>query len=578
MAESAPSTAGPTDAGGAGPDAAPPVVSFRTEPAGYRHWRLDVQGELAYLWLDVAEDGGLVPGYELKMNSYDLGVDIELYDAGQRLRFEHPEVRAVVVTSGKDRNFCAGANIRMLAGSPHPWKVNFCKFTNETRNGIEDATANSGQTWIAAVNGTAAGGGYELALACETILLIDDNSSAVSLPEVPLLGVLPGTGGLTRVVDKRRVRKDRADVFATTSEGVRGKRAVEWKLVDEVVPKRSWDDTVRERATAAAAASRRPGGPERGIALPPLEPEITDTAIRYRHVRAELDRERRLVEITVLGPDGDVPETIERVHELGADFWALAMTRELDDLVLWLRANELELGTWVIRTKGDLEDALAFERVIERHSRDDWLVNEIRHYFKRVLKRLDVTSRSLIALIEPGSCFGGALLELALACDRQYMLDGTLDEEAGEQGDEAQIMLSASNFGSFPMSNGVSRLASRFYGDDEHVATLRQETDRRIEAREALELGLVTDAPDDIDWEDEIRIMLEERASLSPDALTGMEANHRFVGPETMESRIFARLTAWQNWIFVRPNASGPEGALRRYGTGQRAAFDRKRV
>ncbi|SDG52975.1 2,3-epoxybenzoyl-CoA dihydrolase [Pseudonocardia oroxyli] len=545
-------------------------VSFGTSPEAYRHWRLDVDGPVATLTLDIDEAGGIVPGYELKMNSYDLGVDIELYDASQRLRFEHPGVRAVVVTSGKDKNFCAGANIRMLAQSSHPWKVNFCKFTNETRNGIEDATENSGQTWIAAVNGTAAGGGYELALACEQILLIDDNSSAVSLPEVPLLGVLPGTGGLTRVIDKRRVRKDRADLFATRSEGIRGRQAVEWKLVDEVVPKRVWSETVAERAAQAAAGSTRSG--ERGIPLRPLAPE----GYHYRHVKAELDRQNGLVEITVLGPEGRVPESLERVHELGDEFWPLAMTRELDDLILRLRANELELGTWIIRTKGDVEDALAFERVIEQHSRDDWLVNEIRHYFKRVLKRLDVTSRSLIALIEPGSCFAGALLELALACDRQYMLDGTI--EGDEQGDEAQIMLSASNFGTFPMANGLSRLGSRFYGDDDHVAKLRQETDRRITASEALEMGLVTDAPDDIDWEDEIRIMLEERASLSPDALTGMEANHRFVGPETMESRIFSRLTAWQNWIFVRPNASGEAGALRRYGTGRKAEFDRKRV
>jgi benzoyl-CoA-dihydrodiol lyase len=558
-----------------------PQVSFQTSPEHYRHWKLDLAGEVAYLRLDIAEDGGLVPGYELKMNSYDLGVDIELYDATQRLRFEHPEVRAVVVTSAKDRNFCAGANIRMLAQSSHPWKVNFCKFTNETRNGMEDATANSGQTYLAALNGTAAGGGYELALACEKILLIDDNSSSVSLPEVPLLGVLPGTGGLTRVTDKRRVRKDRADVFATKSEGVRGKQAVEWKLVDEVIPKRQWDETVAERAAEAAARSTRPADAT-GITLPPLEPVRTEGEIRYRHVTAKLDREQGQVEITVAGPTGDVPDTVERVHELGADFWPLAMTRELDDLILWLRANELELGTWVIRTRGDVEDALAFERVIAEHAGSanapgDWLVNEIRHCFKRVLKRLDVTSRSLIALIEPGSCFAGALLELALACDRQYMLDGLLEEEA-EEGEPAQLVLSESNFGAFPMSNGLSRLGSRFYGDDDYLAKLRQETGRRLLAAEALELGLVTDAPDDIDWEDEVRIMLEERASLSPDALTGMEANHRFVGPETMESRIFSRLTAWQNWIFVRPNASGPDGALRRYGTGRRAEFDRKRV
>ncbi|WP_214401949.1 2,3-epoxybenzoyl-CoA dihydrolase [Pseudonocardia lacus] len=557
-----------------------PKVSFDAEPGSYRHWHLDLDGAadtgVAHLRLDVAEDGGLVPGYELKMNSYDLGVDIELYDATQRLRFSHPEVRAVVLTSARERNFCAGANIRMLAGSPHPWKVNFCRFTNETRNGIEDATENSGQTWIAAVNGTAAGGGYEMALACDHIMLIDDNSSTVALPEVPLLGVLPGTGGLTRVTDKRRVRKDRADVFATRSEGVRGKQAVEWRLVDEVVPKRQWDEKVAGRAAEAAARSSRPTGAT-GIDLPPLQRTETPDGISYQHVRAAFDRDRGLVEITVLGPEGDVPDTVERVHELGAAFWPLAMTRELDDLVLRLRANELELGTWVIRTRGDVEDALAFERVIAEHSRDDWLVNEIRHYFKRVLKRLDVTSRSLVALIEPGSCFAGALLELALACDRQYMLDGFLEEDS-QEGEPAQIVLTGSNFGAFPMGNGLSRLASRFYGDDDHVAKLQQETGRRIDAVEAMELGLVTEALDDIDWDDEIRIMLEERASLSPDALTGMEANHRFVGPETMETRIFARLTAWQNWIFIRPNASGPDGALRRYGTGRRAEFDRRRV
>jgi benzoyl-CoA-dihydrodiol lyase len=557
------------------------MIDFRTEPGRYRHWRLSFAGPVATLTLAIDEKGGLAPGYELKMNSYDLGVDIELYDATQRLRFEHPGVRAVVVTSGKDRNFCAGANIRMLARSSHPWKVNFCKFTNETRNGIEDATENSGQTYLAAVNGTAAGGGYELALACEQILLIDDNSSAVALPEVPLLGVLPGTGGLTRVTDKRRVRKDRADVFATRPEGIRGKQAVEWKLVDEVIPKRQWADKVAERAAAAARLSNRPPPPQdaaRGVELTPLHREEDETGIRYRHVRAAFHREQGLVEITIDGPTGDVPETVERVHELGARFWPLAMTRELDDLILRLRANELELGTWVVRTRGDVEDALAFERVIAQHSGSDWLVNEIRHYFKRVLKRLDVTSRSLIALIEPGSCFAGALLELAFACDRQYMLDGTLDEESGEQQDPAQIVLSASNFATFPMANGLARLESRFYGDDDALADLRQQTGRRIEAAEALELGLVTDAPDDIDWDDEIRIMLEERAALSPDALTGMEANHRFVGPETMESRIFGRLSAWQNWIFVRPNASGAEGALRRFGTGRRASFDRRRV
>jgi benzoyl-CoA-dihydrodiol lyase len=561
-----------------------PQVSFQTNPDRYRHWTLDLADAartgVAYLRLAVAEDGGLVPGYELKMNSYDLGVDIELYDATQRLRFEHPEVRAVVLTSATDRNFCAGANIRMLAQSSHPWKVNFCKFTNETRNAIEDASAHSGQAYLAALNGTAAGGGYELALACERILLVDDNSSAVSLPEVPLLGVLPGTGGLTRLTDKRKVRKDRADVFATRAEGVRGRQAVEWKLVDEVIPKRAWDEKVAERAAEAVARSSRPSDVA-GIRLPPLAVERGPDQIRYRHVQAKLDRGRGLVEITVYGPDGHVPESLARVRELGAQFWPLAMTRELDDLVLWLRANELELGTWVIRTRGNVEDALAFERLIAEHSRDDWLVNEIRHYFKRVLGRLDVTSRSLVALIEPGSCFAGALLELALACDRQYMLDGLLEDEA-EEGEPAKVVLSESNFGAFPMANGLSRLASRFYAgldhEDDYLAKLRQETGRQLGAVEAAELGLVTEAFDDIDWEDEIRIMLEERAALSPDALTGMEANLRFVGPETMESRIFARLSAWQNWIFVRPNASGENGALSRYGTGKRAEFDRKRV
>ena len=559
-----------------------PQVDFDTSPDRYRHWRLEVDGETAWVYLDVAEDGGLVPGYELKLNSYDLGVDIELYDITQRLRFEHPEVRSVVLTSGRDSNFCAGANIRMLAQSSHPWKVNFCKFTNETRNGIEDMTAHSGQTWVAALNGTAAGGGYEMALACETILLVNDRSSAVALPEVPLLGVLPGTGGLTRVTDKRHVRKDRADIFATRSEGFQGPKAVEWKLVDETVSRKQWDSTVRARAAEAAASSSRPADAT-GVALPPLRREITDDAITYANVRCELDRDARTATITVLGPEpGTVPpedpeQSLERIHALGADFWPLAMTRELDDLILRLRTNELEIGTWLVRTRGSIEGALAFERVIAEHSGSDWLVNEIRHYFKRTLKRLDVTSRSLIALIEPGSCFAGALFELALACDRQYMLEGIF-EDADEEQEPAQIVLTGSNFGAFPMGNGLTRLQSRFYGDDGVVTELHGRAGERLTGAQAEEAGLVTDAPDDIDWEDEIRILLEERASLSPDALTGMEANHRFVGPETMESRIFGRLTAWQNWIFIRPNASGAEGALRRYGTGRKADFDRKRV
>jgi benzoyl-CoA-dihydrodiol lyase len=528
-----------------------PPVSFQTRPELYRHWRMEFDGDVARLVMDVDEQGGLRPGYELKLNSYDLGVDIELYDAVQRLRFEHPEVRAVVVTSGDDKVFCAGANIRMLAASSHPWKVNFCKFTNETRCGIEDASEHSGQTYLAAVNGTASGGGYEIALACDRILLIDDRSAAVSLPEVPLLGVLPGTGGLTRVVDKRKVRRDRADVFATRAEGLKGRAAVEWRLVDEAIPRSRFEETVRERARQAAAESSRTG--DGGVALPMLDPEITADRIAYRHVTAALGEGR--VDITIHGPQGPVPAAVD------ADFWPLAMTRELDDLILWLRTNEPERGTWVIRTEGDADAVLAYEESMTGEK--DWLTNEIRHYYKRTLKRLDVTSRSLVALIEPGSCFAGALLETALACDRQYMLEG------------AEIMVTDANFGAYPMANGLTRLASRFHGEDEPLHDVRG---RRLDSGEAEELGLVTLALDDIDWEDEIRIALEERASLSPDALTGMEANHRFAGPETLESKIFGRLSAWQNWIFTRPGAAGPDGALNKYGTGKRATFDRKRV
>jgi len=528
-----------------------PPVSFQTRPGLYRHWRMEFDGDVARLVLDVDEGGGLRPGYELKLNSYDLGVDIELYDAVQRLRFEHPEVRAVVITSGDDKVFCAGANIRMLAASSHPWKVNFCKFTNETRCGIEDATEHSGQTYLAAVNGTASGGGYEIALACDRILLIDDRSAAVSLPEVPLLGVLPGTGGLTRVVDKRKVRRDRADVFATRPEGMKGRAAVEWRLVDEAIPRSRFEETVRERARQAAAESSRTG--EGGVALPLLEPEVTADRIAYRHVTAVLGEDR--VDLTIRGPEGDVPARID------ADFWPLAMTRELDDLILWLRANEPERGTWVIRTEGDIDAVLAYEESMTGEK--DWLTNEIRHYYKRTLKRLDVTSRSLVALIEPGSCFAGALLEIALACDRQYMLEG------------AEIVVTEANVGAYPMANGLTRLASRFHGEDEPLHDVRG---RRLDSGAAEDLGLVTLALDDIDWEDEIRIALEERASLSPDALSGMEANHRFAGPETLESKIFGRLSAWQNWIFTRPGAAGPDGALNKYGTGKRATFDRERV
>jgi len=553
-----------------------PAVSFDTEPSRYRHLRLETEGEIAWIVLAVDEAAGLRPGYELKLNSYDLGVDIELADAVQRLRFEHPQVRAVIITGGLDKVFCAGANIRMLAQSEHWWKVNFCKFTNETRAAIEDATDHSGQTYLAAVNGTAAGGGYELALACEEIILVDDGSTAVSMPEVPLLAVLPGTGGLTRLVDKRGVRKDLADVVATRSEGVRGRTAQAWRLVDRVAPPSRFTDAVREAALAAAARSQRlPGGP--GIQLPPLDRQVGDTMISYPNLTADIDRAAGLVTITVRGPADEAPPDANGMHSLGAAFWPLAMCRELDDLILWLRTNEVELGTWAIRTSGDAAAVADHERLVEAAAGEDWLASEIRHFLKRTLKRLDVTSRSLIALIEPGSCFAGPLLELALACDRQYMLDG-VPEDGGDATAPAAIVLTAGNFGAYPMANGLSRLATRCYGEPGRLAKLEQETGRPIEAGEALELGLVTFAPDDLDWDDEVRIALEERASLSPDALTGMEANLRFPGPETMETKIFARLTAWQNWIFTRPNAAGPDGALRRYGTGQRAVFDRKRA
>ncbi|MQA85485.1 MAG: benzoyl-CoA-dihydrodiol lyase [Streptosporangiales bacterium] len=558
-----------------------PPVSFQRHPGRYRHWRMELDGNVAWLVMDVDERAGLRPGYELKLNSYDLGVDIELYDAVQRLRFEHPEVGAVVIASGKEKVFCAGANIQMLAQASHPWKVNFCKFTNETRLAIEDATEHSGQTYIAAVGGTASGGGYELALACERILLVDDRSAAVSLPEVPLLGVLPGTGGLTRLTDKRKVRRDLADVFTTKAEGVQGKTAVDWGLVDEAVPRSAFAEAVRDRAAGIAAESPRTTRPQerQGVELTPLRPEITDDAIRYRYVAAEFDRTAGLATIAVRVPRGEVPASIDGVHELGADFWPLTVTRELDDVILWLRTNELELGTWVIKTRGDADDVLAFDRLLAEQGADDWLAGEIRHYLKRTLKRLDVTSRSLIALVEPGSCFAGPLLELALACDRQYMLVGLREEdEDDEEAKPAQLALTESNFTEFPMASGLSRLASRFYGHQASLDRLREQTGRRIDAEEAEELGLVTLALDDIDWDDDVRIALEERASLSPDALTGMEANLRLVGPETMESKIFGRLTAWQNWIFNRPNASGPDGALCRFGTGQRASFDRKRV
>ena len=554
--------------------AAPVEVSFDTAPDRYRHWRLAVDGPVATLTLDVAEDGGLVPGYELKMNSYDLGVDIELHDALQRLRFEHPTVKAVVITSAKDRMFCAGANIGMLARSPHAWKVNFCKFTNETRNGIEDASEHSGLTFVAAVNGTAAGGGYELALACDEIVLVDDGSSTVSLPEVPLLGVLPGTGGLTRLVDKRGVRRDRADVFATTSEGVRGQRAVDWRLVDESVRARDLEAAVRRRVDAAVARSTRPDRAD-GVPLPPLDRRVDGETTTYPHLRVEIDRAAGTAALTLRGPDA-VPASAAELAAQGAAGWLLALARELDDAILRLRTNELEIGTWLLRTRGDPGRVAAYDELLLSIP-DFWLARETVHFWKRTLKRLDTTSRSLFGLLEPGSCFAGSLLEVALAADRQYMLDGVFEDAADGAG-PAVIRLDAANAGPLPMGNGLTRLQVRFLGSPADLETALARTGTDLDARAADELGLVTAIPDELDWDDEIRLAMQERASFSPDALTGMEANFRFAGPETVETKVFGRLTAWQNWIFQRPNAAGPDGALRRYGTGRRADFDRKRV
>jgi benzoyl-CoA-dihydrodiol lyase len=559
-----------------------PLVDFRTEPTRYRHWRLAVDGPVATLTMDVDEGGGLVPGYELKLNSYDLGVDIELYDAVQRLRFEHPEVGAVVLTSGKDKVFCAGANIRMLAGASHPWKVNFCKFTNETRLSIEDAAASSGQAWLAALNGTASGGGYELALACEHIMLIDDRSSVVSLPELPLLGVLPGTGGLTRMTDKRYVRRDIADYVATRPEGIGGSRAVAWRLVDEAVPRARWAEEVAARAAELAARSAR-GATLRGVELTPLAKARTGTEISYEHVSARLDQASGVADITVTGPAHDAPADVTAAHQQGTGFWSLAVARELDDLILDLRTNEAELGTWVLRTRGDSGQVLAYDRLLLAGAEaGDWLAGEMIGYWKRTLKRLDVTSRSLIALIEPGSCFAGSLLELALAADRSYMLDGPRETVSSTTGSTAAgpaaVTIGELNLGPLPMGNGLTRLQTRFWGDDGGLGAVEKRAGEPLEAADAARLGLVTFAPDDLDWDEEVRIAIEERSSFSPDALTGLEASYRFAGPETMETKIFGRLTAWQNWIFYRPNASGPDGALRRYGTGRRAEFDRKRV
>ncbi|MCI0547373.1 MAG: 2,3-epoxybenzoyl-CoA dihydrolase [Candidatus Rokubacteria bacterium] len=554
-----------------------PPIDFRTDPARYRHWKLAIDGPVATLALDVQEDGGLRPGYELKLNSYDLGVDLELHDAIQRLRFEHPEVGAVIIASGKERIFCAGANIRMLGQSSHGFKVNFCKFTNETRNAMEEASAESRQTYLCAVNGPCAGGGYELALATERIIMADDGNTAVSLPEVPLLAVLPGTGGLTRLVDKRRVRRDRADFFCTTEEGVRGKRAVEWGLVDEVVPRTRLDEVVRDRAAELAARTDRPRD-ARGITLPFLARTIEGDRIAYAHVSCGIDRRRGLAEITVAGPAAAPPADPEGVRALGAAFWPLAAARELDDLILHLRTNEPEIGVWVFRATGSADLLEAHDRLLARHGHGesaDWLLREIRLYWKRTLKRIDLSARSVFALIEPGSGFTGTLLELALAADRSYMLDGVRD---GEESPPATVRLTPVNFGAYPMANGLSRLGSRFLGEAGRVDDLKGRVGQDLDAAAAAEAGLVTFTPDDIDWEDEVRLALEARAAFSPDALTGMEASLRWGGPETLETKIFARLSAWQNWIFQRPNAVGPRGALEVYGTGQRSDFDRGRV
>src|SRR6266702_2168135 len=548
-------------------------IDFPTEPSRYRHWQLAVDGDVATLTMEVDENGGLFEGYLLKLNSYDLGVDIELADVVQRLRFEHPEVKVVVMRSAKNRVFCAGANIRMLAGSTHAHKVNFCKFTNETRNGMEDSSENSGQRFITVVNGSAAGGGYELALATDHIILADDGSAAVSLPEVPLLAVLPGTGGLTRVVDKRKVRRDHADFFCTIEEGVKGKRAVQWRLVDEIAPNSKLEARIVERAKEFAAGSKRSGS-GKGVALSPLKRVIDETSVRYEFVSADIDRTARIATISIKAPEAAPPADIDGMVAQGAAFWPLQVARELDDAILHLRINELEIAMLVFKSHGDRAHVLASDAFLEAN-KAHWLVNEIRHYWKRVLKRIDVTSRTLVTLVEPGSCFAGTLAELVFAADRSYMLIGT---RQGDNRPPPSIELSAMNFGPYPMSHGLTRLSSRFQADPSDVNRAEDTVGTTLDAEAAEELGLVTFALDDIDWDDEVRVFLEERASFSPDSLTGMEASLRFVGPETMESKIFSRLTAWQNWIFQRPNAVGEEGALRRYGSGQKAQFDMTRV
>lgn len=548
-------------------------IDFQPDPTAYRHWKVAYDNSVATLTMDVDEDGGLFDGYKLKLNSYDLGVDIELADIVQRMRFEHPEVKVVVMQSGKDRVFCAGANIRMLGGAAHSHKVNFCKFTNETRNTFEAAMADSGQQYMAAVKGSCAGGGYELALACNHIMLTDDSSSSVALPEVPLLAVLPGTGGLTRVTDKRKVRRDRADVFCATEEGIRGKRAQEWRLVDEVIPNSKFDAAVIERAKEFADASKKPVS--KGISLTPLDRTFhADGSVTYSSVEIAMDRGARKVTITLKGPGEDAPADMDAFTAQGADAYLLRLARELDDAILHLRLNEMEAGLWEFQTQGDPETFAAHEALLLAN-KDHWLANEVLQFWKRVLKRIDVTSRSLVALVEHGSCYTGILAELLFAADRSYMME---DEFEGDNRPIATVTLTQANFGPFPMANDLTRLETRFLGEPEAVETARERIGEALEAEDADALGLVTMILDDIDWEDEIRIFFEERASFSPDAMTGMEANLRFAGPETMETRIFGRLTAWQNWIFNRPNAVGPEGALQSYGSGIRGKYNMERV
>ena len=546
-------------------------VDYQTEPSRYRHWKLSFEGQVATLAMGVDENAGIRPGYKLKLNSYDLGVDIELHDALNRIRFEHPEVRTVILTSQRDRVFCSGANIFMLGLSTHAWKVNFCKFTNETRNGIEDSSKHSGLKFLAAINGSCAGGGYEVALACDDLVLVDDRSSAVSLPEVPLLGVLPGTGGLTRVTDKRRVRHDLADIFCTTTEGVRGQRAVDWRLVDAIAKPQQFPQVVQERAARLAEQSDRPAN-GKGVALTPIAREYTADGVQYPNVGVQIDRAKRNVTITVRAPKTAQPSDIAGIEAAGTAWWPFAMQRELDDAILHLRTNELDIGTWILKTEGDAAAVLACDAALQQHA-GHWFVREVTGALRRTLARLDVSSRTLIALIEPGSCFAGTLAELAFCADRTYM--AILPNEPAQ---EPKLTLSALNFGTFPMVNDQSRLARRFYEEAGPMGAAQAAIGRALNGDDAAQLGLVTAALDDIDWADEVRLVLEERASMSPDSLTGLEANLRFAGKENMATRVFGRLSAWQNWIFIRPNAVGEKGALKVYGKGEKASFDWNRV